>query len=198
MKGERWIPVESLESLVTGHWLHEDLTSDPRQCVVSIESNECAKETVSLDRGRSAPSYANACNEQLFTPEIHRPKRSTGGNNTRQALPRVVDASSDRMNRRIRTPGDDAEESNPHKQPAYQARRFHAVSVKKHPLSSHGLHEQRTRLWLGFSPETPHDSTRVIVRPRRLVPPPHILILHMLCARLSPTIRMVGLFVRPS
>jgi hypothetical protein len=76
MKGERWIPVESLESLVTGHWLHEDLTSDPRQCVVSIESNECAKETVSLDRGRSAPSYANACNEQLFTPEIHRPNNA--------------------------------------------------------------------------------------------------------------------------
>jgi hypothetical protein len=24
----------------------------------------------SYDRGRSAPSYANACNEQLFTPEI--------------------------------------------------------------------------------------------------------------------------------
>ncbi len=76
MKGERWIPVESLESLVTGHWLHEDLTSDPRQCVVSIESNECAKETVSLDRGRSAPSYANARNEQLFRPEIHRPNNA--------------------------------------------------------------------------------------------------------------------------
>jgi hypothetical protein len=85
------------------------------------------------------------------------------------------------MNRRIRTPGDDAEESNPHKQPAYQARRFHAVSVKKHPLSRHGLLEQGTRLWLGLPPATSHDSIRVIVRPRRLVPPPHNLILHMLC-----------------
>ena len=56
--------------MVTGHWLHEDLTSDPRQCVVSIESNERAEETVSLDRGRSAPSYVNARNEQLFRPEI--------------------------------------------------------------------------------------------------------------------------------
>ena len=67
------------------------------------------------------------------------------------------------------------------KQPAYQTRRFHAVSVKRRPLSRHGLLEQGTRLWLGLSPATPHDSTRVIVRPRRLVPSPHNLILHMFC-----------------
>jgi hypothetical protein len=47
-------------------WLH----------VVSTESNERAEEMASLDRGRSAPSHANARNERLFTPEIHRPNNA--------------------------------------------------------------------------------------------------------------------------
>ncbi|MFO0821475.1 MAG: phage integrase N-terminal SAM-like domain-containing protein [Pirellulales bacterium] len=64
-------------------------------------------------------------------------QRSTGGNDTRQALPRVVAPSSDRWEFRDRTSEDDAEESNPHQQPAYQSRRFHAVSAKRHPLSRH-------------------------------------------------------------
>jgi hypothetical protein len=42
------------------------------------------------------------------------------------------------------------------------------------------FHERASKLWLGLSPATSHDSTRVIVRPRRLVPSPHNLILHML------------------
>jgi hypothetical protein len=53
-----------------------DLTSDARQCVVSTQSDERAKETASLERGRSAPSYANARNEQIFTPETHRPNNA--------------------------------------------------------------------------------------------------------------------------
>ncbi|MFO0820422.1 MAG: phage integrase N-terminal SAM-like domain-containing protein [Pirellulales bacterium] len=61
-----------------GHWslvigYTRDLTSDARQCVVSTQSNERANETVSFDRGRSAPSYANARNERLFTSEIESP-----------------------------------------------------------------------------------------------------------------------------
>ena len=65
-------------SLVLRHWslvngYTRDLTSDARHCVVSTESNERAEETVSLDRGRSAPSHANVRNEQLFTPEIESP-----------------------------------------------------------------------------------------------------------------------------
>ncbi|MFO0820424.1 MAG: phage integrase N-terminal SAM-like domain-containing protein [Pirellulales bacterium] len=64
-----------------GHWslvigYTRDLTSDARQCVVSTQSNERAEDTASLDRGRSAPSYANARNERLFTPEIHRPNNA--------------------------------------------------------------------------------------------------------------------------
>jgi hypothetical protein len=90
------------------------------------------------------------------------------------------DLTRDRLEPRDRTPGDDAEGNNPHRQPAYQSRRFHAASVKRRPLSRHGLLEQGTRLWLGLSPATPFDSTRVIVRPRRLVPPPYNQILQTL------------------
>jgi hypothetical protein len=96
----------------------------------------------------------------LQTRNREHQQRSTGGNNTRQPLPRVVVAPSECMNRPARTSEDDAEGSNPPKQPAYQSRRFHAVSVKRHPSSRHGLLEQGTRLWLDLSPA--HIKVNVI------------------------------------
>jgi hypothetical protein len=87
------------------------------------------------------------------------------------------------IDRRVRTPEDDAEGSNPHRQPAYQTQYFHAGSVKRHPSSRRGLLQQGTRLRLGLSPTISHDIECVTVRPHRLARQSHDPILH----RLSPT-----------
>jgi hypothetical protein len=133
-------------------------------------------------RRTPTPATSNSSRQKSRAPTtINRRKQHSAGPSARRRC-----FKRSHGNRRDRTPGDDAEGSNPHKQPAYQARRFHAVSVKRPPLSRHGLLEQGTRLWLGLSPATPHDSTRVIVRPRRLVPSPHNLILHRFSSRFPP------------